>query len=84
MTNKFDICKHITLKYLDKEEFIRDDLFQEILDNGGVFRISTTVSLNDFLDDFVYAGMIKYSPAENKYFNNKMTRRYNNQSQIKI
>ena len=82
---EFEICRNTVTAYLiSKKEFTYDELMNRILDNGGVFRISTTVSLNDFLDDFVYAGMIKYSPAENKYFNNKMKRRYNNQSQIKI
>lgn len=67
---EFEICRNTVAAYLvSKKEFIYDDLMNKILENGGVFRISNTRSLSQYMEDFERKGMLTYSPAEDKYIN---------------
>lgn len=66
---QFDICRNTVASYIvSGKEFTKDELMNKILENGGVFVISNTVNFNQYMDEFVRIGIIKYSPAERKYF----------------
>jgi len=67
---EFEICRNTVTAYLiSKKEFTYDELMNRILDNGGVFRISNTRNLHQYMEDFERKGMLTYSPAEGKYTN---------------
>ncbi|MGV8151129.1 MAG: hypothetical protein ACP5NV_05355 [Candidatus Woesearchaeota archaeon] len=66
---EFDICRSTVASYIvSGKDFTYDELMEEILKKGGVFRISNTLSLDDYMNHFVQIEIIKYSPAERTYF----------------
>ena len=66
--SKFDICRDKIIEYMfSRKEFTIDELCNDIIASGGVFRVSSDQCLNEYLEHFEEKGFLRYSPAERKY-----------------
>lgn len=63
-----DVAKQIVHeKICEAEDFSLDELEKEIIQEGGILRVSPGVTIKDYLKILDEAGAIKYNPHNNNY-----------------
>ena len=75
MSIEMDVAKQIIHeKICEAKEFSLDELQKEIIQEGGVLRVSPGVTIKDYLNILDEAGVVKYNPHDNSYivFNGKL------------
>ena len=69
MCKPFEIAKEIVDDFVArKEPFSLEELRNEILEKGGVFRIYADVTLNDYLESLEEENIIYYGGQSQKYY----------------
>ncbi len=69
MCKKFEIARNTVVSFIvEKDCFSYDELQNKILNDGGVLRISTTQTLDNYLNYYEKSGFIKYSPKTKSFF----------------
>lgn len=72
MCKPFKIAKEVVDDFVArKEPFSLEELRNEILEQGGVFRIYVGVTLNDYLEDLEEKEIIYYGGQSQKYYPRK-------------
>lgn len=65
---KFEICRNTIIDYvMNKDSFSYEELVKNIINGGGVLRVSTTQTPQNYLNYFLENNFIKYSPKEGLY-----------------
>lgn len=61
-------------KIKDKENFSLDEIEKEIIQQGGILRISPGFTVKDYLIILEEMGVVKYNPYDNNYlvFNGRL------------
>lgn len=75
MSIGMDVAKQIIHeKICEAKDFSLDELEKEIVKEGGVLRVSSGVTVKDYLKILDEAGVIKYNPNNDNYivFNGKL------------
>ncbi len=64
------ICFWTAVEFLKtREEFTMEELEDEVIRRGGIFRIAPNYPLRDFINEYVADGWLKFDYSSGKYIN---------------
>lgn len=68
MCKPFEIARTTAMNFiLNRRFFLYKELRDKIIESGGIFRVSSSHTLDQYLDYYERIGMIKYLPIKKGY-----------------